>query len=327
MTRLWHATIVLIFSAIGARAITPCEEALLRQTTMELHGANRDRTLAKLGVDAIYVTHYSPLKDRRARMGARLDKLGLQARFITGWDRETLTDEIVGCVYPSNTLFARVAREMNFKLSWLKVGEISLNMKHAAAYYHAATHGYRHIIVLEDDAFFSDHFTGDVAKLLAGVQPVRAVGPISLPVDYQLAFLCDYFPPTEREKAAPQRLHTIPHGERTMHGACGYMLSRAGIQHLLDTMPYKGPADLQIAHWEFPSAPPRRFTLEPWPAWPDKLGSQRTQKRDPSFARTADLEPCWGKSCPPAGSVRNVSEHIVIALPQAAGGVRWPRRA
>jgi GR25 family glycosyltransferase involved in LPS biosynthesis len=316
MGRPLLATAVLAISAIVVGAITPCEEALLQQTTMELHGTNTDHTLAKLGVDAIYVTHYSPLKDRRARMGARLDKLGLQARFITGWDRETLTDEIVGCVYPSNTLFARVAREMNFKLSWLKVGEISLNMKHAAAYYHAATHGYRHIIVLEDDAFFSDHFVHDVAELLNGFQPTQMTGPITLPPHYQLVFLCNYFPPTEADKVGLQRLHAIWKGERTMHGTCGYMLSRAGIQHLLSHMPFKGPVDLQLAHWEFPSA------------WPDQSGLQRTQKREPSFARTGDLAPCWGKACPPPGSVRNVSEHIMTVLPELASrGVRLPKRA
>ena len=157
--------------AAGASAISPCEEALLQQTTMETYGSNRNRMLSNLGLDAVYVTHYTPLKDRRARMEARLDRLGLQAHFITGWDREVLTDEMIGCVYPSNALFARVARAMNFKLSWLKVGEISLNLKHASAHYHAATHGYRHVLVLEDDAVFSDGFIADVTQLLNGFRP------------------------------------------------------------------------------------------------------------------------------------------------------------
>ncbi|KAG8460501.1 hypothetical protein KFE25_013151 [Diacronema lutheri] len=306
---------LVALAAAGVGAMLPCEDALLKRTEMVTYGVNTDATLPSLGLDGFYVTTYAKLKERRGRMEARADKLGLQVRFVTGWDRELLTDEVVACVYPSNALFARTARAMNFKLTWMRIGEISLNMKHAAAYYDAVARGHRHILVCEDDAFFPDNFTTVVAELLGGARAPASpsLASLALPSDYHVCFVCNYARPTADELSRPQRLHRINPRERVMHGACGYLVSQAGARWLLAHMPYQGPADLQLAHWDYPSAPPNRYTREPWPSWPDKLGSQQTQKLVAMFPRTADLQPCWGKACPPPELTRNVSEHILVA--------------
>jgi len=250
--------LALLAGCVWTARMQPCEERHLATTEMVSYGTNTDPTLPSLGIDAVYITAYSPLEGRRARMQRRMDRLGLQAQFVTGWDQEQLTDKVVGCMYPSNALFARTARDMNFKLTWMRLGEVSLNMKHAAAYYDAFRRKARHILVFEDDAFISDGFTAAVAELLAPGGGARA-----LPADYQLCFLCNYLPATQAELAQPVRLHHIPPGERQMHGACGYLVSQAGVRWLLDHMPYLGPADLQIAHWDFPSAGKANYVIRP----------------------------------------------------------------
>lgn len=291
-------------AAALAGALRPCEEERLRRTAMEPYGTQTDTRLTELGVGGIYVTTYSPLKDRRQRMQARFDQLGWRVLFVTGWDRELLTDEDVACMYPSNALFQQVARAMNFKLTWMRVGELSLCMKHAAAYYDGYSQGYRHIMVFEDDAFFPPEFKANVHALLS-----PAGGNLALPRDYQLVYMCNYVKPTERDLARPQRVERVLLRRGVMHGACGYMLSQSGVKWLMDHMPYKGPADLQLAHADFPSAPPKQYTREPWISWPDKIGRQQTQKQSPRFCRTPDLQPCWGKTCPRL--TVNLSAHII----------------
>mmetsp|Transcript_34344 Transcript_34344/g.85595 ORF Transcript_34344/g.85595 Transcript_34344/m.85595 type:complete len:295 (-) Transcript_34344:321-1205(-) len=115
--------LALLAGCVWTARMQPCEERHLATTEMVSYGTNTDPTLPSLGIDAVYITAYSPLEGRRARMQRRMDRLGLQAQFVTGWDQEQLTDKVVGCMYPSNALFARTARDMNFKLTWMRLGE------------------------------------------------------------------------------------------------------------------------------------------------------------------------------------------------------------
>jgi len=286
------------------QGLRPCEEQRLRATRMESYGHTHDAGLKAAGLDAVYVAHYSPYKSRRQYMERALDSVGLQALFVTGWDREELSDEDVACMYPSNALFESEATRLNYPLSWLKTGELGLSMKHAAAFYDAVRRGHRNILVLEDDAVFVDDFVEELKQTLQDSQ-VR---------DYDILYLGSYYPNTPEKSAQPPRFG-LDGGHK---GTVGYLVSLKGARHFMAHMPIHGPSDHMVSH-EYTSPPPVRFSRRPWLVWQGSRDEDwRKSVRDPivfkgnEFVMAAEQQPCTGCACP--AQVMHVSKHILRPL-------------
>jgi len=299
------------------QGLRPCEEQRLRATRMESYGHTHDAGLKAAGLDAVYVAHYSPYKSRRQYMERALDSVGLQALFVTGWDREELSDEDVACMYPSNALFESEATRLNYPLSWLKTGELGLAMKHAAAFYDAVRKGHRNILVLEDDAVLVDNFAQELKQLLQH-QQVR---------NYDLLFLGSFWPDTPEGLAKSPRI--IKDGGPK--GTVGYLASLKGAQHFMAHMPIHGPSDHMVSH-DYTNPPPVRLSRRPWLVWQgSREDSWRQSVHAPiafkghEFVMATEQQPCSGCACP--GEVTHVSAHLVRSTGPSTPAAKLGREA
>lgn len=113
----------------------------------------------------IYVTHYTPLKERKRFQLEQLIKLSLtNSIFIEKHDRENLeADDLI-----------------KFNKEKLRLGTVSLFRKHIYAMELIQTSNFKYNLVLEDDAVLDKDFA---SKLTKGLE--------QLPDDYDMVFLGD----------------------------------------------------------------------------------------------------------------------------------------
>ena len=101
-----------------------------------------------LGFDAVFVTHYTPLKERKKAVIKRVrESLGVDPIFVEDFDREDLSDDDVKCFGNSKAQLAYIRRVS-------KKGEVSLTLKHIVIYFYMIQHSLENVLVLEDDAAF-----------------------------------------------------------------------------------------------------------------------------------------------------------------------------
>jgi GR25 family glycosyltransferase involved in LPS biosynthesis len=149
---------------------------------------------------AVFVTHYTPLSERRAFLVDQFGKHGIEnAVFIEEADREALTRDTVNKFYrPDKKVWRRKAailrpillQEQQWsaeKKSWsegvyedntfqvpfqdLRPSEISLAIKHFIALENAARCGSPQIMIFEDDVVLADNFTDEFMRCFAETPP------------------------------------------------------------------------------------------------------------------------------------------------------------
>ena len=90
----------------------------------------------------IFITHYTPLVERKNHISNQLDKYNFKYEYITNYDRETLTE-----------------KELNlFNSHRLRLSEISLSLKHFECYKKIVFENHDYALILEDDVFLSENF-------------------------------------------------------------------------------------------------------------------------------------------------------------------------
>jgi GR25 family glycosyltransferase involved in LPS biosynthesis len=108
----------------------------------------------------VLVPHYSKLSERRVSLQRALERQGLSAIWITEFDQEDLTDEIIAEAVDLGSLRERAAitesasGSKRYPEKPLKRSEISIALKHLNILrsYSDSPHGY--IVVMEDDVQF-----------------------------------------------------------------------------------------------------------------------------------------------------------------------------
>ena len=118
-----------------------------------------------LGVDAMYVTHYPKLKQRKLALDKNLrEELGPSAAtWIVGLNKED--------IYSRGVNTSLVRRQAHFESTQ---AEISLMLKHFAAYFHMLEHDFKKVLVFEDDVAFTKGMWGKrgrAAQLIRGANP------------------------------------------------------------------------------------------------------------------------------------------------------------
>lgn len=313
---------------------------------MEVYGHDSGEGLASIGITAIYVTHLSKLKKRRLALERFLDKEGLRAIFITGWDADQFEEDDVACLYPTANPFQMHATREHFPSSWLSVSELSIATKHFAAFHDMVTHGHKHALVLEDDALPAPAFAKRLRKLVAG-WPARE--------QYHVLFLGSYSQLySEGETWAVRRPDLSPE-----ISPVGYLVSRAGARHFLDNMPILGPLDMLLANTKarypgpkngtllFPTATWESFEVHPTPLiahgslWWSKLPEYTHLANESSTSRSGisrgpwasppDLNQCVGALCrrctPHVGGGRCPPPPTVCSLSPNVLSIDGARRA
>ena len=129
--------------------------------------------MSVLTVDQVYVTHYSPLSDRRKAMESALRILGIDATWITAYDQEVLTEEYLGaCVQRLDSsvidravYFEHVDLRHHYRT--LNAAEISLSLKHIEALRCFCSSGGALALILEDDVLFCRDFVEQCNRFLS----------------------------------------------------------------------------------------------------------------------------------------------------------------
>jgi len=102
-------------------------------------------------LDRILVLNVKAFTGRRQFMERQLAEFGLSAEFVTDWDIEELTPEILS---------------LTFGTDGLTPGQQSCALKHVEALHRIAAAGNRQALVLEDDAVFSSDFRLGITRAL-----------------------------------------------------------------------------------------------------------------------------------------------------------------
>lgn len=105
---------------------------------------------SSLGIQAVFVTHYTPLKHRKPIILERVRQaFDAEPVFVNKYDKETLSMEQIDCMSDRVTQLQFIERHTT-------TGEDSLSFKHMAVFYHMLKMGLDMVIVMEDDAFLFD---------------------------------------------------------------------------------------------------------------------------------------------------------------------------
>ena len=181
--------------------------------------ANRLRTWhAHIVFDRLYVIHCQALRKRREHTETSLRRIGWTARWVTNFDPADITPTIWR---------GRVSGR-------LRMGEVSVYLKHLAVYREMVESGIRSAFVLEDDAILPDDF-----------RLVFEAYASALPADYDMAFLgasCG-------NEAAPLSEHPLYANGNGTRSMSGYLITGSCAEQLamtLDKRPIAKPIDLTI---------------------------------------------------------------------------------
>jgi len=289
----------------------PCMLPRLQNVTMETYGSMADDRLQKAGLGGIYVCHWKKLPNRKASAKEQLDKLGLQANFIVGYDGEEMTDDDVRCMYPSNKVMHVIAKDWDFGANWMHTGELSLSLKHVKAAYEAVLHGHQHTLVLEDDFQLTENFTDRLTHLLEHTD--EWLGQHG--GEYDILWVGSYGHNHANDLTRPPQIIADTHNK----GTIGYLLSLSGAKYLLSHMPINAPSDHMLGNNFTGTAPPRRFSHRPWLVEPmNDFGTAKglaTPKKS-HFIRTPDIKDCFASpthpKCP-CTRPKNISSALIAA--------------
>jgi len=114
-------------------------------------------------IDKVYISHWSPLTDRRANLEHALKGYGIEAEWVTQYDKRSLTQEIIDAHYKLDpALFAHrsslAGRRESEKLYKLNLAEIANAITHIHFYREMVNHGYETALILEDDIILAPNF-------------------------------------------------------------------------------------------------------------------------------------------------------------------------
>lgn len=121
--------------------------------------------------DKIYIIHYTKLTERYNKISKFLDACKVPYEFITEYDKENLTDEIIEKFYSKNE------NEFNTKIRslWdndihkyriLNLSEISCAIKHISAIKKISEECKNYGMIIEDDVVFHNNFNLDYFKCM-----------------------------------------------------------------------------------------------------------------------------------------------------------------
>jgi len=182
-----------------------------------------------LGFDAVFVTNYTPLKERKKAMTKRVRRqFGIDPLFISDFDREDLTDEIFKCVGNTEAQIAHIHDA-------LIPGHYSLTLKHFAIYFYMIQQSLDNVLVLEDDASFAN--SDWISKESAWQDHLQR-----LPPDYDILFACGVEGTFNRGVRITKHLYFGQHSR----AADMYMISQKGARNMLRSLPIVAVIDAHM---------------------------------------------------------------------------------
>ncbi|KAH9586536.1 hypothetical protein LSM04_008190 [Trypanosoma melophagium] len=210
----------------------------LRETpAAERHAAH----LRHIGIDHVYVVHYTPLRHRRGNMTAMLRAHGVKAEWVLGFDKEELNASTDSCFHYYDPQQLSGPKSRRYKTCGLfprplGPAQRSVVIKHFSAYYDAYQHNYQTVLVLEDDALLRVGFVKRLDEVLR-----------TTPSGYDAIFIggCMRFYAWRRKS---QTEYITKHIYRKQASRCAhaFILSQSGVRKLLRSLPLTEAIDFQM---------------------------------------------------------------------------------
>ena len=229
----------------------------------------RDTQIPELGVDHVYMVHYTPLVRRRAALTRQHLVQGVSSDWVTSFDHQNVTQEGRACLHTTwephrfhNPLKKlRKVPSPNVVEGGFRPGELSVNTKHHFIYHDIVRHNYTFSIVLEDDAKLRAGFRQwfvDVMKTVPEGFDIVAFGGCLKMYGW-------------RAKAQAEKV--TPHVYRKAEARCAhaYAVTLAGAKKLLASMPITDVIDYQINR-AIKETDMKVYWIEPWLAVQGPVG-------------------------------------------------------
>mmetsp|Transcript_26709 Transcript_26709/g.67390 ORF Transcript_26709/g.67390 Transcript_26709/m.67390 type:complete len:529 (+) Transcript_26709:204-1790(+) len=183
----------------------------------------------RLGIEAMYVVHYTKLKHRKKDMMTRMHAaFNASPVFIDLFDKEALQEDELKCLVDQDKALKFINRKTY-------LGENSGTIKHMAAYYHMFRYGIQNAFIMEDDA------TVTVPDWYSNKSMWQVILR-DLPADYDMVMLSPFSDTSKRGKRINQHLNLV----QESRVAILYLVSQKGARNMLRTLPVIAPADFQI---------------------------------------------------------------------------------
>lgn len=241
--------------------------------------------LSYFGIDKLYVVHCSVLIERRQRMTEVIIKeFGPEwqensfVSFVTALDGDNITlDEAFhlsggpidpdfwpSLIPPNGLIWA--------SNGGIYKGALSVGAKHHIAYFDAFVHGYKHILIIEDDVILAPDFGKKTQEIIA-----------SLPTGWSNCFLacpwCNKIPSSCRYSNDNDKVCLQPDGSGS-NGAVAYLVSFDGSRRLLRGLPIWTHADHQMNSVSRRDHNMLTFRSAEQIAWEDKADRKQTWNRE-----------------------------------------------
>jgi GR25 family glycosyltransferase involved in LPS biosynthesis len=183
----------------------------------------------------VYVAHYTPLRERRARLQADLAGHRIDAHWMIRHDRDELTAEIRDRYYRrDDALWRRKTFYTEATPRELLPAELSLAIKHVETYRQILDGGQPFALILEDDVILPPDFAGRFDRYFADAPP-----------DLDLVFIgscCGL-----RVASATSDRHFYPRATPAAKCTDSYLISRSAAERLLSTiLPLTLPIDFEL---------------------------------------------------------------------------------
>ncbi|XP_063686182.1 procollagen galactosyltransferase 2-like [Bolinopsis microptera] len=188
-----------------------------------VHLQNKRPAPSKLGFDEVYMINLERRPERRKRMLALFDMMGIDARVFNAVDGKKLDDEKL--------------KEMKVKqldgyqdpylMRPLKLGEIGCFLSHYYIWEEVVAKNYKQVVVLEDDVRFKPNFKSNLAAMMREVD--------DLGLDWDLIYLARKILYHSKEKWVPLSSRLVL--PDYSYWTAGYLVSQSGAKKLLRQEP------------------------------------------------------------------------------------------
>ncbi|CUG84181.1 glycosyltransferase family 25, putative [Bodo saltans] len=224
--------------------ILPCArmyfEANYQQSLLTTPSAERDgAVIAEAGIDKIYMIHYTPMKKRREAMSSMLAKHNVFPQWVTGFDKEVLNETTAQCFHtwrPEEYRGKKKAERSMLGKKALGKSQRSVVTKHHSALYDMYRMGYKHALVLEDDALLRTNFRRRLAEVMAEV-----------PSSYDVIMIGGCMKMfAYRRKFNTTQLSKHVYRKREARCAHAFVVSQKGARRLLSSLPFMDAIDFQM---------------------------------------------------------------------------------
>ena len=228
-----------------------------------------DTQIPELGIDHVYMVHYTPLVTRRAVITKQHLVQGIRSDWMTSFDHQNITSDMRTCIHQTWTPNAyknpqkqqRKVPSPNVSPGGFKGGELSVNTKHHFIYYNIVKRGFGLSLVVEDDA-----------KLRSGFRQWWVKVMKTVPNEFDIVMFGGCLKMFGwRAKSRAVKLTPNLYEKQEARCAHAYAVTLGGAKKLLASMPLTDVIDYQINR-VIKETNMKVFWVEPWLAVQGPVG-------------------------------------------------------